>query len=84
MDNRANPILRGARLYRRTSLLTSRLALGNVFAPGDVDPGLVALAVRRMGLEPIDEIGIEAQGKLLFDRAKLSFSKFCVFRSLRF
>ena len=39
----------------------------NVFAQGTVDPGLIALAIRRAVLEPGHQVGIQAPGKLLLD-----------------
>ncbi len=36
--------------------------LGHIFTQGAVDAGLIALAVRRMAFEPIDNVSIQAQG----------------------
>src|SRR5271165_541937 len=44
--------------------------VGDVFAQGTVDAGLVALTIRRMSFKPVDHISIKAQGKLLFYGAK--------------
>ena len=65
----------GGRRWRGTttvqnSRLTHQVSLGDILTQGAVDAGLVALAIRRAGLEPLDQIGIQAQGQLVFDRAK--------------
>jgi hypothetical protein len=44
--------------------------LNNILAESVVDASLITLAVRDVSLKPVDQIGIEAQGKLLFDGAE--------------
>ena len=44
--------------------------LRNIFTQGAIDARLIAFAGGGMGFEPVDQIGIEAQGQLLFDGAK--------------
>ena len=44
--------------------------LNNILAESVVDARLITLAIRDVSLKPVNKIGIEAQGKLLFDGAE--------------
>jgi hypothetical protein len=44
--------------------------LNNILAQSVVDARLITLAIRDVRLKPVNQIGIEAQGKLLFDGAE--------------
>lgn len=60
------PKFRGHYTYYFRSPHIARFVL-NHLAQGGVDAGLVASAA--FGFEPVEDIGIEAEGDLLFDRA---------------
>jgi hypothetical protein len=44
--------------------------LNNILAESVVDAGLITLAILDVRLKPVNQIGIEAQSQLLFDRAE--------------